>query len=118
MYKYLQAHEKRMLELLASVDDQDWESIRSYHLIQTGFMQHERLVHLIVTLAFAFVMLGAYTISAVYPGAGTIALDVILTVLEIFYLVHYYRLENGVQRWYVIYNRICEKSGTGRSLHM
>lgn len=115
MYKYLQAHEKRMLELLASADEQDWESIRAYHLIQIGFIQHERLVHLIVTLAVAFIMLGAFVVSAFYPGVASISLDIILTILEIFYLVHYYRLENGVQRWYGIYNRICEKSKIGRS---
>lgn len=111
MYKYLQMHERRMLELLDSDIGQDWESIRSYHMAQIGFMQHERLVHLIVMLAVTLFMLGAYTLSAIYPGPLTLALDILLTLLELFYLIHYYRLENGVQRWYGIYNRICEKAG-------
>ncbi len=115
MYKYLQAHEKHVLELLASTDEQDWEVIREHHLIQIGFMQHERLVHLIVTLAVACIMLGSYVLSAIHPDVVTIILDVILTVLEVFYLSHYYRVENGVQRWYGIYNKICEKCKEGKN---
>lgn len=109
MYKYLRAHEKSMLDLLDSSEEQDWEAIKAYHLAQVGFLQHERLIHLIVTLAFAFMMLGSFIISIRFPTIAMNVLALILTVLELFYIIHYYRLENGVQRWYKIYNRICER---------
>ncbi|MDP4093507.1 MAG: hypothetical protein Q8920_09115 [Bacillota bacterium] len=111
MYKYLLEHEKRMLLLLDSNEVQDWEAVKAYHEIQIGFMQHERLIHLIVTIAIAFIMLGCYTISAINPCIALAALDLIITILELFYIIHYYRLENGVQRWYRIHCRICERSG-------
>jgi hypothetical protein len=109
MYKYLRTHEKRMLDLLDSSQEQDWETIKAYHLAQIGFMQHERLIHLIVTFAFAFLTLGFYIISIKFPTVAIAVLALILTALESFYIFHYYRLENGVQRWYEIYNRICER---------
>ncbi|MDP4093505.1 MAG: hypothetical protein Q8920_09105 [Bacillota bacterium] len=111
MYKYLLAHEKRMLELLDSNEEQNWEAINAYHQTQIKFLQHERYIHLIVTLAITFIMLGCYIISSIKPCIALAALDLIFTILELFYIIHYYRLENGVQRWYRIYNRICERSG-------
>lgn len=111
MYKYLLAHEKRMLDLLNSSQEQDWKTIKAYHLAQIRFMQHERLIHLIVTFAFAFIMLVSYIVSVNYPHVVMFFLDFALTVLDVFYIIHYYRLENGVQRWYEIYNRICERCG-------
>lgn len=114
MYNYLLSHEKQMNALLHSGQEQNWENIKTYHLIQIGFMQHERLIHLLVTLAVTFITLGAYIVSALYPCTALFLLDSILSVLEIFYMIHYFRLENGVQRWYVIYNQLCEKCDTSK----
>ena len=46
------AYRKYMDELLQQ-EEEDWEAIRTQHLVQIGFFQHERLVHLIVTVTFA-----------------------------------------------------------------
>ena len=39
------------------------------------------------------------------------ALCVLLLVLLCAYLVHYFRLENGVQRWYHLANQLDERLG-------
>jgi hypothetical protein len=109
MYKYLLEHEKYIVDIINSNEPKDWASIREYHKSQIEFMQHERLVHLLVTLAFAFVLIASYIITVIYPITAMMLLDLIVTVLEVFYIIHYYRLENGVQRWYKLYNIICDK---------
>lgn len=79
-----------------------------YHLQMVQHFQHERLIHLIVTMFFALFMMiffifficlsillpsgGSYLIG----GVGLIAL--ILLVTTLFYAAHYYKLENGTQR--------------------
>ena len=109
MYKYLLEHEEYIKELLNSSEENDWESIKEYHKVKIVFMQHERLVHLLVTLAFAFVMLASYVVFGITNSLLLIAVSLLLTTLEIFYIVHYYRLENGIQRWYKLYDAICER---------
>ena len=110
MYKYLLKHENYIKNILNSNEGQDWSSIKEYHKNQIEFMQHERLVHLIVTIAFAFVMLASYAVTLLSSIEILILADLILTVLEVSYIIHYYRLENGVQRWYKLYNEIYKKA--------
>ncbi len=84
----------------------DWEDIMQEHLIQIGFFQHERLIHLIVTVLFAlmtFICVGTYIISGeVY----VLALIGILLVLLVPYIMHYYLLENETQKMYTQYDKI------------
>lgn len=49
MEKRILTYRKYMDELLLR-EDVDWERIREEHLVQVGFFQHERLIHLIVTV--------------------------------------------------------------------
>ena len=41
------------------------------------------------------------------------AVAALLLILLVFYVIHYYHLENGVQRWYALYERILEKMRNG-----
>jgi len=107
--------EKRILnyrkyidDLLASSEQQDWEKIIQIHLIQVGFFQHERLIHLIVTVTFAImeiISLGL-TIFQFTPFLG--ALSILLLILLIPYIRHYYILENEVQKMYEQYDRMLQ----------
>jgi hypothetical protein len=97
--------------LIRSGNVKDWNVFRDYYKTQIGFIQHERLVHLIVTIAFTFLMLAAYAVTVLFTLWATILLDAVLTALVVMYIVFYYRLESGVQRWYGIYDQICKKSG-------
>lgn len=110
MYKYMQEHEKYIRRVLDSNAEQDFDSLKEYHRDQISFMQHERLVHLLVTLAFALFMLASYIAGIIYESRWLIGIGILISILEIFYIVHYYRLENGVQRWYSLYNEIYKKS--------
>ena len=105
MNKYLKTHEKYIKDEMND-ENTDFIELLNYHKIQIEFLQHERIIHLIVTLFFAFLLV---VFAGLYLILNIMLLDyicMILFVVLIFYIVHYYQLENGVQRWYLIYNEI------------
>ena len=82
--------------------------IIEYHKTMTAQFQHERLIHLIVTMFFAlFLMLffamflfAVFTLSG--EGAQLVLLclglvTAIFLIVTLFYVRHYYQLENGTQ---------------------
>lgn len=73
-------------------------------LIQISFFQHERLIHLIVTVLFALMTTATMLGMLVTSQPILIALMVLLLVLLIPYIRHYYILENGVQKLYTYYD--------------
>lgn len=91
---------------LGARQKQGW---RRYHREMIKDFQHERAIHLAITLFFAglaLVMLGvlawALAISDYY-WAGVwpiLAVALILVVLTGFYVKHYYFLENHIQKLY------------------
>ena len=108
--------EKRIKDYLKSIDEllEKLESgnaafdehMVSEHLIQIGFFQHERLIHLIVTVLFALMELISVCLAALAGGIAAIALALVLLILLIPYVRHYYILENGVQKMYRQYDRL------------
>ena len=67
------------------------------------YFQHERLIHLLVTLAFATWLLFEIYCLFVLPAEFLIAgilLVLIFFGLTIGYVMHYYFLENSVQKMY------------------
>ena len=82
-------------------EDADWEQIREEHLVQVGFFQHERLIHLIVTVVFAlFAVLSigmAFLLMALgMEGAGTwLFVVAAFLVLLVPYVRHYYTDRRG-----------------------
>lgn len=100
----------------------DWDTVLEEHLVQIGFFQHERLIHLIVTATFALVLM--LLMNLLYTAAS---IDILLVVLFIFvtiflllYVGHYYILETSVQKMYIQYDQILQKKtgqidlGTGQ----
>ena len=75
-------------------------------LIQISFFQHERLIHLLVTLAFAIFTFASIITCTFVCSLPMILLSVLLIVLLIPYIRHYYILENGVQRLYKVYDQV------------
>jgi hypothetical protein len=99
MWKYLTDHEKRMLDLLDSeLTEASLIEVSAFHEKQIRFMQHERLVALFMLLCLGFAVLTHQFFAY--------ALTFILIGLTSAYIIHYFRLENGVQRWYLISNRL------------
>lgn len=108
-------YRKYIDSLLQSEEDCDWKYIKQEHLTQVTFFQHERLVHLIVTITFAILELltvCAYVIVGAIDSALSMPLLVLaiaILILLVPYIKHYYLLENEVQKMYKQYDRICEK---------
>lgn len=75
-------------------------------LIQIGFFQHERLVHLIVTITFALLTMLAILGTIIEPQLALFVLILLLVVLLVPYIRHYYILENGVQKLYKYYDML------------
>lgn len=73
------------------------------------FYQHERLIHLIVTMSFALFMF--ICLLMVFVAHTVFVLPCILMLaLLVPYVMHYFFLENSVQRLYRIYFEMEEKS--------
>ena len=109
MNKYLKAHEEYMRNAIRE-GNADLLKLQDYHKTQIAFLQHERLVHLLVTLAVALFMVLTAGMALYSADWAFLPVALILMVLLLFYIVHYYQLENGVQRWYALYNEIVELS--------
>ena len=81
-----------------------------YHKTMTQQFQHERMIHLIVTFFFALFMIIFFILfmalllmlpNDMYSGimkGCTGAITLIFVVVVIFYVRHYYQLENGTQK--------------------
>ena len=108
---------KRLDDYLARIDallgtspsGTDWGRVLEEHLAQTSFFQHERLVHLLVTLAFALMELAAAVATILSPTVASAALMALFLVLLVPYVVHYYHLENGTQRLYAQYDELLRR---------
>ena len=116
MKKRILTYRKYIDSLLASEKQYDWKYIKQEHITQVAFFQHERLVHLIVTVTFAvlelltvcaYVIVGALDSTLSFP---LLILALLIIVLLIPYIKHYYILENEVQKMYVQYDRITQKA--------
>lgn len=78
-------------------------------LVQIRFFQHERLIHLIVTVTFAILTLLSLLDCMLSPRLPLFVLVILLLVLLVPYIRHYYILENGVQMLYAYYDILAEK---------
>lgn len=86
--------------------EEDRETMKKQVLTQISFFQHERLIHLIVTITFALLAVIAFGICAIAPSVPFFGLEVLLLVLLIPYIRHYYILENSVQTMYRCYDKL------------
>ena len=89
------------------------EKIKTEHLTQIAFFQHERLIHLIVTVLFAVLEFLSLFMCMMIPSIGTMLLTFAVLVLLVPYIRHYYLLENEVQRMYTQYDRLLALIGKG-----
>lgn len=98
---------KYLYDYIALIDDKirnhhiDDEVIKE-HLIKIQFFQHERLIHLFVTLTYAILLFISLIVSLKVMIFRFISL--ILMAFLIPYVRHYFKLENGVQYLYKQYD--------------
>lgn len=106
MRKYMTVYEQYLQEFLRQPRDKELSALRREVLVQIGFMQHERLIHFLVTMLFALLFMIGLGICLCRPSPGMTLLVILLLVLLVPYIWHYYFLENTTQKMYVLYNRI------------
>lgn len=87
----------------------DYSELAKQHLVQLGFFMHERLVHLLVTLTVALLAFATFFILMFTFSIGLLILFILLLCLFIPYIMHYYLLENSVQKMYRQYDEIVRK---------
>lgn len=92
-----------------TVFNSDFDSIKLRIIENRKYFQHERLIHLLVTMTIAIILMFAFYLFISQANRLYGVLLFILLVLEGAYLVHYYRLENGVQKLWEIEQRLFDK---------
>ena len=95
----------------------DYSKIREEHKIQLTYFMHERLVHLLVTLTFALLAFAVFFLMYMNFSPELLLLFLAVMVLLVPYIMHYFLLENGVQKMYRQYDeltRLCEGEGLFR----
>ena len=109
MKQWCMAHE----EFVAA--QQPSKELLEIHLEKIQMLQHERLVHLIVTVLVSIVELFVISLVILHPELGIFPAVAMLgfAVLLIFYFSHYFFLENTVQRWYVIADELRKSVSKG-----
>jgi hypothetical protein len=107
--RYMKNHETMVNEtLLSNTNPTELQKIAAQHEKTTAYMQHERLIHLIVTLAFGAFLLITMAIAFIKPQPLVLVLLGMFFVMLIPYVAHYFFLENTIQRWYQLSDRIEE----------
>ena len=108
--------EKRLKNYITKIEnylsndshDTDPKLILEDLIIQISFFQHERLIHLLVTIAFALFCIISIFICIISISLASIVLSALFIILLIPYIRHYYILENGVQKLYGYYDLLKE----------
>lgn len=107
MRDYCAAHENFVSGGLAA--EADFYALLQVHERKIGWLQHERLVHLIVMALISVLFFFLIWLYIVLESPLVIILIIIVLVLLIIYIRHYFFLENTVQAWYKLYDRIYTK---------
>ena len=87
---------RKYIDELLSRNDLDWEAVIREHLIQVSFFQHERLIHLIVTVTFALLEMIVIALATVSFSIGVGLLAIALLILLIPYGLFLYLVSDGV----------------------
>ncbi len=119
MTEYLKKYMADIISRLEKCNDADEaDTILAEHKDKIAFMQHERIVHFLVTMMFALILTVFMCAFLVIENIMLLVLITIILVLLAFYIKHYYFLENTVQKMYRVYDDILAKQklmkGEGR----
>lgn len=107
MTKQIRAY-LEILERFFSVEHSDEEllKMRMELLQRIAFYQHERIVHLIVTMSFGVFFMLSLILYMNVGGVGLLLLTILFLAMLAAYIKHYYFLENSVQKMYQYYFKV------------
>jgi len=103
MHFYLDYY-KELLQDKLSPEEAQMEQKRL--LVQIQFFQHERFIHLIVTVLFALMTVITLLANVALQQPILVLLTFMFIILLIPYIKHYYLLENGTQTLYKYYDQL------------
>ena len=78
-------------------------------LTHISFFQHERLIHLLVTIFTGIIAILLFLTTLFIENILIVILFLLMLCLFIPYIFHYYFLENKVQELYTIYDNLNTK---------
>lgn len=87
----------------------NWRRVERELLLRIAFYQHERLIHLLIMLAFAAFTAVALILAVIIQTPVFFVLVALFLILLVPYIGHYYFLENSVQKLYRQYYIIKDK---------
>ena len=108
--KYLQELVKRPDIVDGTISDEERKLLYDQALVQIGFFQHEREVHLMVTVLFALLLIISFVGFILSQNLGLMALMFLILVLLLPYIKHYYVLENDIQFMYECMDKLEKES--------
>lgn len=110
MGKKLKSYILELKKLLDSGEKiENIEGLKKELLTEIQFWQHERLIHLIVTVLFALLAMSMIIVLFFYQSIQVLVLLGMFIILLVPYIRHYYILENGVQRLYTFYEELTRR---------
>ncbi|MBO4855586.1 hypothetical protein J6X15_02445 [Candidatus Saccharibacteria bacterium] len=100
---------KNYIEEITKASKHPSAELIEYHKAMTAQFQHERFIHLVVTLFFALFLIIFFALflfaTLSLPGSSGVwvttclgIITLILLIVTVFYIRHYYQLENGTQK--------------------
>lgn len=110
MIDYILRHETYIRDVMAGHPEKETLSeLLAFHDKQISWIQQERLAHLITMMFVCLFFFLTFGWTLIHFTAGYILITSLFLILSAAYILHYYRLENSVQRWYVLSGEIREK---------
>ena len=100
-------YDKRIKGVMhAHEDSTDWDGLLKVHRTMIARIQHERLIHLLVTIFVGLIMSISAFITIMMQKTDLLFLCIPLLFLFVAYLLHYRFLENTTQSWYILDDKI------------
>jgi len=84
----------------------DWKGVLEKHKLMIKRIQHERLIHLLVTIFVGLSLVLSFLVTVITGNFLMLLLDIPLLILFMAYLFHYRFLENTTQSWYTLEDKI------------
>ena len=101
---YMSEYIKYVDKYINDGDFKDLDSFLDDHKYKISLFQHERLIHLLVTLFYGLLSIVFLFLTAIWIYFGIILL--ILLTFMVFYIRHYFFLEKDVQYMYKQYDNL------------
>ena len=109
MRDYMKNYIDELDELIMSQKIDNIDIVIKRHLSKINFYMHERLVHFLVTMLIAILTMITFLYTMSHFSIGFLILTLLFIALLVPYIIHYYFLENGVQKLYDLYFKTIKK---------